>query len=190
MPTPKADKFARFTFQQLIDQITDNLSEMRDSKGRNRYGSGMTAQLVGEYNRSFYRRSGNKIVITVNLPEYWKFIEEGVKGTKNVRNNTGSSAYRYSDKQPPISAIRQFMRSRAVVPRSGFGKQNNKEQQLNSLAFVIARKIKEDGLEAFPFYSRAVTQERLDAFKRRYTDLYKEEFFRNVEFKILKSKNK
>ena len=40
--------FLETFFQTAIDKIVDNLSTMKDSKGHNRFSSGVTAQEVGQ----------------------------------------------------------------------------------------------------------------------------------------------
>lgn len=41
----------------------------------------------------------------VRMDDYWKYVNEGVKGTKEGSSRTG---YAYTNKKPPISAIIQW----------------------------------------------------------------------------------
>lgn len=67
-----------------------------------------------------------RLLITFNLPHYWKYIEEGRK----------------PGKQPPISAIQTWIENKGIVPYGTSSKVPNTKQ----LAFVIARSIGKKGI--------------------------------------------
>lgn len=82
--------------------------------------------------------------------KYAVFIHQGVNGT---RINRGSE-FSYRDKQPPVEAIREWMRVKPIRlrdPNTGeFIKQT--ESKLNAAAFNIARSIKTKGIEGVPYF--------------------------------------
>ena len=83
--------------------------------------------------------------------EGWKFVEQGRGKTKSSTKG-----------QPPlIESIKKWMRARGIRPEGG-------TKGFNSLAFVITRRIHQEGTlinrlgERRDIYSSVVTQERID----------------------------
>lgn len=86
---------------------------------------------------------------------YAPFIHWGVNGTDKNRG----SQYSYKDKQPPIHAVRKWMKAKPIRLRDkdgAFIKQT--ESRLNSAAFNIARAIKKNGIPGLFYYSKAYTE--------------------------------
>lgn len=79
---------------------------------------------------------GRTYQISLNLAEQWKYVEYG----------------RRPGKFPPISAIRQWIDVKPVIPRPLNKKLPTKDQ----LAFLIARKIANDGIPARPVLADTV----------------------------------
>lgn len=160
-------------WQQVVDELVQSLKDV------GRYASGVTAQSIGENNVNPVAITSNGFKIVLGMPEYFEFIDEGVSGAKN---NTNRSRFKYTDKMPPIKAIRRFMINRGIVPknftniknRSGTKAQKAQsiEQALNGLAFAIARKIYENGVEKTNFYSNVVNDTKLLDFETRLLDFY------------------
>lgn len=67
----------------------------------------------------------NRYIITLTLPEYAKYVEEGIK-----------------PHFPPIDAIKQWIRIKPVMPRP---LANGKLPTENQLAYLISRKISLEG---------------------------------------------
>lgn len=80
---------------------------------------------------------GRWFEVTFLLPDYWKYIENGTK-----------------PHWPPVDAIKKWIQIKPVVPRAYNGKVPTTEQ----LAFLIGRKIAEDGTKP-----RHSLQKALDA---------------------------
>ena len=79
--------------------------------------------------------------ITLQLQDYWKYIEDGRK----------------PGKFPPVGAIMRWIEVKPVIPRpNDFGKIPTPKQ----LAYLIGRKIERDGIEPFP--ALKTTKEELD----------------------------
>lgn len=70
----------------------------------------------------------DKMLIYFNLEDYWKYVEYGRK----------------SGKYPPINKIKEWIRIKPIVPRAI----NGKVPTTNQLAFLISRKIANEGIEA------------------------------------------
>lgn len=85
--------------------------------------------------------------------KYAIYIHEGVNGTQIKRG----SPFSFRDKQPPISAIREWMATKPIRlrdPNTGaFIKQT--EEKLNAAAFNIARGIKRKGIPGVPYFENS-----------------------------------
>lgn len=79
-----------------------------------------TASVQVEFN-------GTLLVISMNLEEYWKYVEYGRRPMK---------------KFPPPTAIREWIKTKRIVPNPVNGKVPSTE----SLVYLISRKIARDGI--------------------------------------------
>lgn len=87
-----------------------------------RYASGNLVN-TATYNVSY---DGTILRITLNLQDYWKYVENGAK-----------------PHFPPIDKIKEWIRVKPVLPRQ----MNGKLPTENQLAFLIARKISKVGTD-------------------------------------------
>lgn len=79
--------------------------------------------------------------VVLNLQEYWKYIESGRK----------------PGKFPPVGAIINWINVKPIIPRPDA---NGKIPSPKQLAFLIGRKIEQEGIEPFP--ALETTKEELD----------------------------
>lgn len=110
--------------------------------------------------------------VVLNLNEYWKFVERGRAGTLSspskaktgslpasvpkqtkdeLRQPMSSAAF------PPVSAIMKWISVKPVIPRPD---KDGRIPSPKSLAFLIGRKIHEEGIEPHP--ALATTIQELD----------------------------
>lgn len=87
--------------------------------------------------------NGQAFEIYLNLQQYWKYIEEGRK----------------PGKFPPVGAILNWISVKPILPRPD-GSGNMERLRPKQLAFLIGRKIKEEGIDPFP--ALKTTQEELN----------------------------
>lgn len=178
-------EFIEDFFQQAIDKIVENLHTMKDSKGRNRYASGKTAQEVGLYNKDMVNEYTNRWLVQIYMPSYYEFVDEGVKGWKNEKKNTGSFSFKKNGKPIPKQAILDFMMNRGIV-FSGFKgakktmKRESIKKKLESLAYIIGRNIKKKGIEGVPFYSSVMTEDFFKSFETEFLDIYSERLIEDI----------
>lgn len=108
--------------KKIADQIVDIYRKQLESKGIPASGTlGDTASVEVEMN-------GTKLVVSLNLEHYWRYVEYG----------------RRPGKMPPIDNIEEWIRVKPVVPNAMNGKVPTSRQ----LAFMIARKIGREGTKA------------------------------------------
>lgn len=78
--------------------------------------------------------NGQNIQVCLSLAHYWIYVEQGRK--------KGS-------KMPPIASIQEWIRVKPIIPDDRTGKVPSEKQ----LAFLIARSIKENGIEGKKYYA-------------------------------------
>jgi len=102
-----------------------------------------------------YTINGKNILFGAKPPsnDYASFVHYGVNGTKKSQG----SQFSFGSKQPPSSPILRWMKQKGIKVRNqdgSFAKQT--ESAKKGLAFVIARKIKEQGITPLPYYDMAI----------------------------------
>ena len=80
-----------------------------------------------------FKKNNTSFEISMEMAEYWKYVENGRK----------------SGKFPPISAIREWVKVKSVMPRP----YNGKLPTENQLAFLIARSIANKGIRPKPIFN-------------------------------------
>ena len=102
--------------------------------------------------------SGDKeFLVTLDLKEYWKYIEGGSKGT--VSSPAGAV---YKAHFPPPRVIEQWISIKPVMPRPGA---NGKIPTPRQLSYAIATNIERYGQEPFP--ALETTKEELSRIFQR-----------------------
>ncbi len=192
-------EFIEQFFDTAIEKIVDNLYSMKDSKGHNRYASGVTGQEVGMLNKDAVKEYTSKWIVQIYMPTYYEFIDEGVKGWQNEKRNTGRFSFKKGGKQIPRAAIRAFMMNRGIVFQGYRGLKKSKlskafkkqkiKDKLNQTAWLIGRSIKKKGTEGVPFYSSVMTDDLFDSFQSDFLDMYGNKLLKEIEF-LFKPTNK
>lgn len=89
------------------------------------------------------------------------FIDKGVSGTKttrtfhNIDGKRKRSPFKYSNKQPPASALDKWIVRKGIAPRTETGQFMSRK----SLQFLIARSIKSKGIKSTSFFSKPMSVE-------------------------------
>ena len=84
-----------------------------------------------------------------------EFIYWGVNGVEKQRG----SPFSYGTKQPPTSAIREWMRVKPIRMRSDSGQfVKQTESAMNGIAYVIARSIKKKGIASLKYWDIGIDQ--------------------------------
>ena len=157
-------------WQTVVDDLVQSLRDV------DRYVSGNTAQAIGETPKGepkIVHITTQGFNVKLWMTDYYEFIDEGVSGAKY---NKGISRFKYTDKMPPISAIRKFMAKREINPvkrsNTKSGKRRDAEAIRDGVAFAIARKIYENGLKPTNFYSNVMNDEKILDMERMLMDKF------------------
>ena len=107
--------------------------------------------------------------------DYGTFVDEGVSGNKKERKFTNwkqekiVSSYKYKKKQPPPGILAKWIKKKGIKGRD---KKTGRFISNMSLAFIMGRKIKSQGIQGISFFQQP--------FGIRYEEM-KEQFLK--EFK-------
>ena len=96
-------------------------------------------------------------VVNFYMADYGTFLDKGVSGNKkkqsykNYENQTESSPYKYTTKQPPPGILAKWISKKGIKGRD---KKTGRFISNLSLAFLIGRKIKRDGIKSLSFFQK------------------------------------
>jgi len=181
--TPEQNLLHRYLmvyWQKLIDGFRLELEKAYPMS------RGTTAATIGTLNEQPIEITSSGFRVLVSMPSYYQYLDEGVNGRKSAY----STRFAYTDKMPPIIAIRKFMYDRNITspkpkkkpikkPKSEriqrkttatntrSGKRRDEDSILNGIAFAIAKSIYNNGLKPSHFYSNVINDPQLLDFENR-----------------------
>lgn len=131
-----------------IKKITDDfVVELKNKlKANDSYASGDLVNSI----RGVVKQNGKYLVISIQLEDYWQYVENGRK----------------AGKYPPINAIKNWISVKPVLPRP---LKSGKLPTANQLAFLIARKISKVGIKPKPFLKPTITD--FDLINKVYNEV-------------------
>ena len=109
--------------------------------------------------------------VTFLMDDYGKFIDKGVKGSKN-KTKAPNSPYKYTNKMPPIKALDKWVVKRGLAGRNKKGQFVSRD----SIKFAIAKSIFLNGIETTNFFTTPLERESL-----RLIDNLAAEVLENIE---------
>ena len=96
-------------------------------------------------------------VVNFYMANYGTFLDKGVSGNKkkqsykNYKNQSESSPYKYKNKQPPPGILAKWISKKGIKGRD---KKSGRFISNLSLAFIIGRAIKRDGIKSLSFFQK------------------------------------
>ena len=91
------------------------------------------------------------------MEDYGTFVDKGVSGTKvsqsfkDYKNQIKTSPYKYTTKQPPAGILAKWIKKKGIKGRD---KKSGRFISHLSLAYIIGRKIKRDGIKGLSFFQK------------------------------------
>lgn len=129
-------------FLSTLDEYAEKAKELYKRKLTDK-GINASYKLLNSV-ETVVRRNDDEFIVTINLEDYWIYVENG----------------RGPGKFPPIDKILEWIRVKPVIPYTDSRGRLPTEEQL---AFLISRKIAEQGTEG-----RNVLYETVDELNRYY----------------------
>lgn len=144
-------------FTNVVQFLNDFGKELADKYKRNLVNDDAidTSKLLNSI-KYIFNNNNTSFEISMEMAEYWKYVESGRK----------------SGKFPPISAIREWVKVKPVIPRP----YNGKLPTENQLAFLIARSISKKGIRPRPIFN-----DSLDDVMRDFENGLEDAFTKDVE---------
>ena len=149
--------------------------------GRRTIGKNKTyGEASGALRKSLkYEAKGGKVMFGSPLP-YAQFIYWGVNGTEKKRG----SPYSYGSKQPPMDAIKKWMRVKPLRLRDKDGRFiAQTDAGLSSAAFLIARSIKKKGIASLKYYEKAY-DETIKKAENKLSEAFAKDLFNDFSAKV------
>ena len=152
----------------VLNEFADTLiNEYKDKLASEGWQSG---KLYNSIKKVSVKNTKGNFMLTLNLEEYWKYIEEGRKAGKQPNRK----------KMPPITEIRKWIDKKNIIPRPirlKSGKEFSPTR--NTLAFLISRSILKNGFKtAIP--PKPLFKTSLQTAKEMFIDKIKEALVKDL----------
>lgn len=175
-------------WQKIVDELVQNISKAYP------FSQGGTAAAIGENKGNLIEITAQGYLVTITMPDYYQFLDEGVSGAIKNKN---ISRFKYKDGGkgrggkgqrgvPNLGAIRRFMLNRGIntfediKSKRGFkgrntksGKKRDAEEIRQNVAYVIAYSIWKNGQEPTNFYSSVINDNEIIEFERKILAQYR-----------------
>jgi hypothetical protein len=99
----------------------------------------------------------NGFSVNFYMSDYGTFVDKGVSGNKKTQQfkdylgKVIKSPYKYTNKQPPPNILAKWISKKGIKGRD---KKTGRFISNMSLAFIIGRKIKRDGIKSIAFFQK------------------------------------
>lgn len=175
-----SDVFLKYK-ASIIDELTKNLHES---------GKDQPGKLIQSVDVKI-GVDGSSVSFKLFMEDYWKYVDEGVQGTKGG-GITSQYKFKPGGKRIPLDSIKKFIAARGIAPTQNIKKgqqlsklrnkklkkvikKENKQVALNSAAFAIGTAIKQNGIKPTYFFSDVINDELHFAIKKDLEKVLKKE---------------
>ena len=146
MDTKNIENYLNSFGKQVVNRAKANL-------GKAKGGSTKLATTI----KFEVKPDADGFVVQFFMADYGTFLDKGVSGNKkkqsfkNYENQSESSPYKYTTKQPPSGILAKWIKKKGIKGRD---KKTGRFISNLSLAFLIGRKIKRDGIKSLSFFQK------------------------------------
>jgi len=146
MDTKSIEGFLDSFGKQVVNRAKANL-------GKKKGGSTKLATTI----KFEVKPDADGFVVNFYMADYGTFLDKGVSGNKtkqsykDYKGGTVSSPYSYKSKQPPPGILAKWISKKGIKGRD---KKTGRFISNLSLAFLIGRKIKRDGIKSLSFFQK------------------------------------
>ena len=157
MDTKNIERYLNSFGKQVVNRAKAGLGKAKGGKTK-----------LSQTIRFEVKPNADGFVVKFYMANYGTFLDKGVSGNKkkqsykNYENQTESSPYSYTTKQPPADILAKWISKKGIKGRDmGYTKKDGTKVKGSgryitnlSLAFIFARKIKRDGLKSLSFFQK------------------------------------
>ena len=146
MKTENIENYLNSFGKQVVNRAKGNLQKSKG--GGTKLESSIRFEIVSD---------AKGFTVQFYMESYGTFVDKGVSGNKKKRkfkdykNQLISSPYSYTSKQPPPNILAKWISKKGIKGRD---KKSGKFISNLSLAFIIGRKIKRDGIQGISFFQK------------------------------------
>ena len=146
MDTKNVERYLNSFGKQVVNRAKSNL-------GKAKGGNTKLAQSI----RFEVKPDAEGFVVKFYMDNYGEYLDKGVSGNKkkqsfkNYKNQSETSPYSYKTKQPPPDILSKWIKRKGIKGRD---KKTGRYISNMSLAFLIGKKIKRDGIKSLSFFQK------------------------------------
>jgi hypothetical protein len=146
MKTDNIERYLNSFGKQVVNRAKGNLQKKKG--GGSNLENSISFKVITDadgFSVQFYMNS------------YGTFVDKGVSGNKQKRTfkdykgQTISSPYKYTNKQPPPGILAKWIKKKGIKGRD---KKTGRFISNMSLAFIMGRAIKRDGIQGISFFQK------------------------------------
>tara|TARA_R110001632_G_scaffold6512_1_gene26576 strand:- start:73 stop:603 length:531 start_codon:yes stop_codon:yes gene_type:complete len=176
MNTKNLERYLNSFGKYIVKQARTNLTKGKKNVSKDLYNS-IKFEVETEANGDF--------TVQFMMDYYGQFVDKGVSGNKKKRTykdwqgKTVSTPYKYTTKQPPSSVLTKWIQMRGIKGRDS---KTGRFISNKTLAFLIGRKIKRDGIKGISFFQRPL-QLAMKKFPNDYAQALKKDIIETLKTK-------
>ena len=146
MKTENVERYLNSFGKQVVNRAKGNLQKAKGG------GTKLESSIKFKIQKD---TSGYTVQFFMN--SYGTFVDKGVSGNntkrnyKDYQNKTVSSPYSYTNKQPPPNILSKWISKKGIKGRD---KKTGRFISNLSLAFIMGRAIKRDGIQGISFFQK------------------------------------
>lgn len=160
--------------QQAVDQMKEEVPRAQES-GYSPLAESLTFE---------FEENEGQLLIKFLANDYWDFVNSGVDGTKykaGAMTNRFGQVYFFKTPNPSPSMVEAFGGGANYGKNGEQGNMQNwmaakgiiaEDGNYNSLAFAIAKSVKQHGIKPTPFIDNALSEQRIVEFQNALLDAF------------------
>tara|TARA_R110000796_G_C14543406_1_gene433141 strand:- start:1703 stop:2236 length:534 start_codon:yes stop_codon:yes gene_type:complete len=146
MDTTNIERYLNSFGKQVVNRAKANLGKAKG--GNTKLAQSIKFEIIED---------SDGFTVQFFMADYGAFLDKGVSGNKkkqsykDYKNQTKSSPFSYTNKQPPANILAKWISKKGIKGRD---KKSGRFISNLSLAFLIGRKIKRDGIKSLSFFQK------------------------------------
>ena len=146
MKTDNIERYLNSFGKQVVNRAKGNLQKAKG--GGTNLENSISFKVIAD---------GDGFSVQFYMDSYGTFVDKGVSGNKqnqkfkDYKSQTISSPYKYTTKQPPPNILAKWISKKGIKGRD---KKTGRFISNMSLAFIIGRSIKRDGIKSTSFFQK------------------------------------